>query len=84
MCGQQTEIEFPCEWTYTLIGLGSEEVKQAVNEIFKSKSVTLSPSKKSRTGKYISMYAHAHVVSREQRDQLFEQLKEHDAIKMVL
>ncbi len=84
MCGQQAEIEFPCEWTYTLIGLHADDVRQAVDEIFQGKTVSLSSSKKSRTGKYISMYASSNVESREERDNLFVQLKEHESIKMVL
>jgi putative lipoic acid-binding regulatory protein len=52
--------------------------------VFGNRSVTLSPSKKSRTGKYVSMYATLTVDSQQQRDAFFGALSDHDAIKMAL
>ncbi len=84
MPDQTPEITYPCEWTYTLIGLDAEEVRQAAHEAFEGKPVTIAPSRKSRTGKYVSIYVSAHVESQQQRDRFFVRLQGHEAIRMAL
>jgi putative lipoic acid-binding regulatory protein len=84
MSRQKPEIQYPCEWSYTLIGLSADDIRDAAGEVFGNRSVTLSPSKKSRTGKYVSMYATLTVDSQQQRDSFFAALSGHDAIRMAL
>lgn len=84
MSETKAKIDFPCEWTYTLIGLEVEKIKQAVKEIFTNKSVVVSVSKKSSTGKYTSMNVSTNVKCREERDRFFMELKDHVAVKLVL
>ncbi len=78
------EISYPCEWHYTLIGREKTLIQEAVTEIINESPHSLSFSKTSRTGKYISFNLEVFVGSEEIRDYYFRKLQSHSAIRMVL
>lgn len=80
----KAEIDYPCLWLYKLIGLREEEIIKAVEEIMPRSGYTLSSSKSSRTGKYLSFNLEVMVHSEEARNFYYASLKQHAAITMVL
>lgn len=81
---QKPEINYPCQWQYKLIGPQSEGLKQAVSEIINEYPHSLTPSKSSSSGKYVSYNLEVFVASQEVRDYYFKKLRSHSAIKIVL
>ncbi|MBI5559458.1 MAG: DUF493 domain-containing protein [Deltaproteobacteria bacterium] len=81
---QKLEVAYPCIWLYKIIGSDKDAMIMAINEIFAGSDHSLSFSKKSGTGKYISLNLEVTVHSAEARNFFFTALREHSSIKMVL
>lgn len=81
---EKPELEFPAEWTYTIIGTDSSAMTAAVASIFKTVAYSLKDSKKSSGGKYVSLEIRIRVESREQKDIWYHALASSKEIKMVL
>ncbi len=77
-------ITYPSRWSFTLIGTEEEPVRAAVAEHLGKRDYRLTPSKKSRSGKYISLHLETEVESEAERNRLFAAFKAMPAIKMVL
>jgi putative lipoic acid-binding regulatory protein len=77
-------IEYPCNWCYKVIASEKEALEQAVKDVIDEREHTLSPSNKSKTGKYTSMNLDLLVHNEDDRTFIFEALKKHASIKMVL
>ena len=77
-------VEYPCQWTYAIIGTDEALIKQAVAEIIKDKKYELSFSKKSKGGKYVSMTAIVSVSNEEERNRVYSLLGKNPAVKTVL
>jgi putative lipoic acid-binding regulatory protein len=82
--GEKPDIDYPCEWTYQLIGLSRADVRRAVEGILGEVEHTLETSRTSSRGKYCSMRLLVTVDSDYTRVQLFKRLRNHDHITMVL
>ncbi|MEL6821584.1 MAG: DUF493 domain-containing protein [Calditrichota bacterium] len=78
------EMEYPCKWTYKVIGMDAFEMRQAIADIVGEKEHAISVSNHSATGKYTSLNLEIVVDSEEQRTEYFTNLTQHAAIKMVL
>ena len=78
------EITYPCRWSFTLIGTDAQAVSASVAKCLPPESYQLTPSNKSRTGKYVSLHLDTMVASEEARNRLFARLKASAAIKMIL
>lgn len=78
------EIEYPCVWEYKIIGLDVSAMKQAVAQMVDSTPYTLDPSHTSTGGKYVSMTLEMSVPDEAFRVGMFEKLRQHPDIRMVL
>jgi putative lipoic acid-binding regulatory protein len=78
------EIEYPCEWSYTVIGPDEALLRAAIAEVFCGKEHSVEFSKKSKAGKYISLVVTTKAANEEERANLCTLLSKHPAIKMVL
>jgi len=78
------EMEYPCPWAYKIIGPDKEQMQNAVAEIIRDYKYNISPSNVSATAKYICLNVELNVESESQRTALYEALKAHPAVKMVL
>ncbi len=78
------ELEYPCQWRYKIVGEGKERIITAVCEIISEKEHTLEDSNTSKKGKYTSMNLDLLVHNEDERNFIFEALKAHQDIKMVL
>lgn len=78
------EIEYPCEWTYKIIGTNAKSIRDLVDECLKKKKYSLSNSNKSSSGKYVSMSLKTIVADQAARDHVYSFLKDKTDIKMVM
>ncbi len=77
-------ITYPCRWSFTLIGTDEADMRAAAAACLSPTAYHLTPSRKSRGGKYTSLHLDATVASEAERNRLFTALKAAPAIKMVL
>ena len=77
-------IEYPCNWCYKVIATEKEALEQAIKDVIDERERKLTPSNKSKTGKYVSMNLDILVHNEDDRTFIFEALKKHQNIKMVL
>jgi len=81
---QKLELTYPTDWRYKIVGSEREKLEQAVHEVILEREHTLGSSNVSRTGKYISMNLDLLVQNEDERQFIYEALKSHQHIKMVL
>ncbi|SFV75172.1 Proposed lipoate regulatory protein YbeD [hydrothermal vent metagenome] len=81
---EKLELTYPTSWTYKLIGADKENITSAVKDVILEKEHTLKHSNKSKSGKYVSMNLEIIVSSDDERNFIYESLKAHSNIKMVL
>jgi putative lipoic acid-binding regulatory protein len=81
---QKLHLEYPCLWIYTIIGVDQDKMQSAVCDIIRDRPCKISLSRQSETAKYISLNVELTVESESHRAALYEALKEHRAIKLVL
>lgn len=81
---QKLELVYPCSWSYKLISLEKELIQKAVRDVLDEREHSLMHSKNSKGGKYISMNLEMLVHNEEDRNFIYEALKAHQHVKMVL
>ncbi len=81
---QKAEIEYPCLWSYKIIAGSKETIESVVENVCKGKEYELTHSNSSKKGKYISMNMKTLVTSEDERTAIFDAIKTHEEIKMVL
>jgi len=81
---QKLELTYPTDWRYKIVGAEREKLEQAVRDVILEREHTLSHSNASRTGKYVSMNLDLLVQNEDERQFIYEALKAHQHIKMVL
>jgi putative lipoic acid-binding regulatory protein len=84
LAGRRAEIDYPCVWQYKVIGTNWQALQAAVAEELGDNPYSLSASKKSGAGSYLSMNLEVTVNSDEQRQALYQSLAGHPAVKTVL
>jgi len=81
---EKLELVYPCSWTYKLIGHEKEAIQKAIHEVILQREHTLTHSNKSKSGKYVSMNLDMVIQNEDERNFIYEALKQHQDIKMVL
>jgi len=81
---RKVQLEYPCPWVYKIIGADADEMKLAVAEIIRDRVYKISHSRSSETAKYHCLNVELSVESESHRTTLFEALKVHRAVKIVL
>lgn len=77
-------LEYPCNWCYKVIASEEKALKQAIHDVIESREHSLIHSNSSKGGKYISMNLDLLIQNEDERTFIFEALKSHQDIKMVL
>ena len=78
------ELTYPCSWSYKLIGYEKEAIQKAILDVISKKEHDLTHSNASKTGKYVSMNLDLVIQNEDERNFIFDALKKHQNIKMVL
>src|SRR3990167_4116793 len=81
---EKLELVYPFSWSYKLIASEVEALKQAIRDVIYEREHKLTHSKNSKGGKYISMNLDILVHNEDDRNFIYEALKAHQHIKMVL
>ena len=77
-------LEYPCSWSYKLIGHEKEAIQKAIHDVILQREHSLDHSNNSKTGKYVSMNLELVIQNEDERNFIYEALKAHQHIKMVL
>ncbi len=78
------QIDYPCEWSYTIIGADENALREAAKAALGLKAFTVTVSNKSRSGKYTSLIITTNVLSEEERNSICKNLSAHPAVKIVI
>ena len=81
---EKLELTYPCSWTYKVIGHEKQALQKAIKDVIDEREHNLEHSKASKTGKYVSMNLDMLIHNEDDRTFIFEALKNHQDIKMVL
>jgi uncharacterized protein len=81
---QKLVLEYPCNWCYKLIATERRALEQAVRDVISQREHKLTHSNSSKTGKYTSMNLDLLVHNEDDRTFIYEALKKHQDIIMVL
>ncbi len=81
---EKLELEYPCNWSYKLIAGEKEALEKAIHDVIEERTHKLTHSNNSKGGKYISMNLDMLVHNEDDRNFIYEALKKHQDIKMVL
>jgi uncharacterized protein len=77
-------VEYPCWWTYALIGADEEGLRLAIGTITRGEQHKVSFSKESSAKHYVSLHVDVWVKDETHRNQIFQAFKSHPQVKMVL
>jgi len=78
------ELTYPCSWAYKLIAGEKKALEEAIRDVLVQREHTLTHSKNSKGGKYVSINLELLVHNEDDRNFIYEALKAHQNIKMVL
>jgi uncharacterized protein len=78
------ELDYPCQWRYKIVGSDRTLMIDAVCEIIPNKEHTIAHSNSSKSGKYTSLNLDLLVHNEDERNFIYEALKAHQHITMVL
>ncbi len=81
---EKLELNYPCSWTYKVIGKNEKDIKSAVSQIMNDREYKLKMSNVSKKGKFQSFTLELLVHNDDDRKTLYDILLKHDFIKMVL
>ena len=77
-------IDYPTQWTYTVIGVDRSLLEHAISEVVQQRSHKIVLSNLSSKGRYVSLSLKLIVLNEEERRQIYEGLRDHPGIKIVL
>lgn len=81
---KKLELEYPCSWCYKVIGRERAVLEEAIRDVILEREHKLTHSHDSRSGKYISLNLELLVHNEDDRNFIYEALKAHQHITMVL
>ncbi|HEB49359.1 MAG TPA: DUF493 domain-containing protein [Desulfobulbus sp.] len=82
--GCRPEIDYPCVWQYKVIGTDRKALCEAIALHLGDAPYSVSDSRVSSGGRYISLNLEVTVYSDFNRLRLYEVLGEHPAVKVIL
>lgn len=81
---EKPEISYPCTWVYKVIGEDSTLLKDIIVAACAPLQVSVTRSHSSSKGKYHSLNAELLIPDENSRLKIYESLKNHPAVKIVL
>jgi putative lipoic acid-binding regulatory protein len=82
--GCKPRIDYPCLWVYKVIGRDLEGLSCAIAEVLAGSEHTVTPSRSSKGGAYHCLNVEMTVESEPVRLGLYERLRRHPAVIMVM
>ena len=81
---KKLQLKYPCAWVYKIIGADQNEMKSAVAEIIQDRACSITLSRSSEKSKYHCLNVEILLESESHRQIIYEALKAHEAIKVML
>lgn len=81
---KRPEIEYPCEWSYRVIGNDVDKILKAIDEASSGLEYDVIPSNISKNGNYFSLKFKVEVPSEVIRDLIYQKLDKNNDIRIVL
>jgi uncharacterized protein len=81
---RKVQLKYPCPWVYKIIGADENEMRRVVAEIICDRAYKITHSRSSEKSKYHSLNVELSVESESHRTTIYEALKAHRAVKIVL
>lgn len=81
---KKAQFEYPCAWVYKIIGSSEDAIRLAIREILQDEACSITLSNSSKTGKYHCLNLELTVCSEEHRVSIYESLRNHPSVKIVL
>ena len=81
---EKPQIDYPCEWNFTIIGRDKSKVEDAIKDILKDKEHSCKFSKSSKNGKFNSYNAKCEVKSEAERDEIYKTFSKHSDVDYVM
>ncbi|PKN53579.1 MAG: DUF493 domain-containing protein [Deltaproteobacteria bacterium HGW-Deltaproteobacteria-13] len=81
---KKLQLKYPCAWVYKIIGADENDMKCAVADIIQDRACSITLSRSSESAKYHCLNVETTVESESHRKIIYEALKAHKAIKIVL
>lgn len=78
------ELSYPCRWRYQIVGPDERLLREAIALAAAGHEHTVTFSRSSRTGKYCSLHLELTVTDEAHRNGIFEALRDHRDVSMVL
>ncbi|MDP1993135.1 MAG: DUF493 domain-containing protein [Syntrophales bacterium] len=82
--GCKPRIDYPCFWVYKVIGRDPEGLRCAIAEVMTGCEHTVTPSQSSKGGAYHCLNVEMTVESEPVRLGLYERLRRHPSVIMVM
>jgi uncharacterized protein len=82
--GCKPKIDYPCRWSYKVIGRDLEELNRAIAEVIGGSEHTVTLSRSSKGGAYHCLNVTMTVESESVRLGLYQQFCQHPAILIVM
>mgnify|MGYP003993395929 FL=1 len=80
---EEVSIDYPCEWSYKVIGSDKGSVHNAIVDIIQDSEYHITDSNASKTGKYLSFNVAVMVGDEAYRNKIYQAFKGHEDIKFV-
>jgi len=80
----EPEIDYPCSWSYKLVGPDEAALRAAIAAIVAHREHEIALSRTSRTGKYVSLKVEVVVGDHDERRGLANEFNDHPSVKFVL
>ncbi len=81
--GRKLQLDFPCAWTYTVIGERERDLYEAMRVVVGEHEHTIQFSHESRGGRYRSYQLEVTVPSDEERLRIFRELHAHVHVRYI-
>lgn len=81
---QKPHIDYPCNWSYRLIGTEEQLLREAAVSVVSGKTYTIEESNRSSGGKYVSLNLSVTVDDEDERLRFYSQLKKDPAVAIIL
>jgi putative lipoic acid-binding regulatory protein len=78
------DLPYPCRWIYKVIGGDEEIVRSAVSEVLQAREHVVSLSRRSAHRTYCCLNVEVLVSDERDRITLYETLRRHPAVRLVL
>ena len=80
----EPEIDYPCRWSYKVVGASELALRAAIAGVVAERAHEVTLSRLSRGGKYVSLKVEVTVHDHDERRRLANELHSHPAVVFVL